>query len=385
MCAALRVTRQGYYAWKSRPPSAHAVRDAELAELISRVREKVRNIYGAPKTFMRLRALGVRTSRKRVARIMRERGWRGVTRACAKRPSGEKRASKRESAADLVGRRFEADGPDMAWFADITYVKTRQGWLYLALVMDIWSRRIVGWSMGPNITAELADEALKMALARRNPPEGCVHHSDHGSQYVSLLLSKTMRDNGIRPSMGSISSPWDNAAMESLMGIVKAECVHAQTYATREEAALDLFEYIEVVYNRARIHSALGYLSPTEFESQHEETDHGIGVDSDSDSDLRTICNQLSAIFNHAIRYYGLSNNPLLRTGKIGSNKSPVEMQFWTRDEYLAFRRKVMDKPLSFLAFEVLYWTGIRKGELLALTPKDFSFEKSAISINKSY
>lgn len=154
----------------------------------------------------------------------------------------------------------------MAWFSDITYVKTRQGWLYLALVMDIWSRPIVGWSMGPSITAELADEALKMALVRRNPLEGCVHHSDHGSQYVSLLRSKTMRENGIRPSMGSISSPWDNAAMESLIGIVKSECVHARTYATREEAALNLFECIEVIYNRARTHSALSYLSPTEFE-----------------------------------------------------------------------------------------------------------------------
>lgn len=137
MCAALKVTRQGYYAWKSRPPSAHAMRDAELAELISQVRTEVRNIYGTPKAFMRLRALGVRTSRKRVARIMRERGWRGVTRACAKRPSGEKRVSRRESALDLVKRKFEADGPNMAWFADITNVKTRQGWLYLALVMDI--------------------------------------------------------------------------------------------------------------------------------------------------------------------------------------------------------------------------------------------------------
>ena len=154
-------------------------------------------------------------------------------------------------------------------------MKTRQGWLYLALVMDIWSRRIVGWSMGHNITAELADEARKMALARRNPPEGCVHHSDHGSQYVFLLLSKTMRDNGIRPSMGSISSPWDNAAMESLMGIVKSECVHDRTYATREEAALDLFEYIEVVYNRARIHSALGYLSPAEFEEANWPDEKG--------------------------------------------------------------------------------------------------------------
>lgn len=266
MCAALKVTRQGYYAWKSRPPSAHAMRDEELAKLISQVRAEVRNIYGAPKTFMRLKALGVSTSRKRVARIMRERGWRGVTRACAKRPSGEKRAARRDSSEDLVGRKFDAEGPNEAWFADITYVKTRQGWLYLALVMDIWSRRIVGWSMGGNITAELADEALKMALARRNPPEGCIHHSDHGSQYVSLLLSKTMRNHGVRPSMGSISSPWDNAAMESLMGIVKSECVHARTYATREEAALDLFEWIEVIYNRIRTHSALGFMSPAEFE-----------------------------------------------------------------------------------------------------------------------
>lgn len=129
--------------------------------------------------------------------------------------------------------------------------------------------------MGPNIAAEPADDALKMALARRNPPDGCVHHSDHGSQYVSLLLSKTMRERGIRPSMGSISSPWDNAAMESLMGIVKSECVHAQTYATREEAALDLFERIEVVYNRARIHSALGYLSPAEFEGADLPAEEG--------------------------------------------------------------------------------------------------------------
>ena len=149
-----------------------------LAELIARVRAEVRDIYGAPKVFLELRRMGVCTSRKRVARIMRERGWRGVTRACAKRPSGEKRASKRDSSEDLVGRRFEAGGPNMARFADITYVKTRQGWLHPALVMDIWSRRIVGWTMGPSITAELADEALKMALSRRNNPRGCIHHSD---------------------------------------------------------------------------------------------------------------------------------------------------------------------------------------------------------------
>ena len=275
MCAALKVTRQGHCAWKRRPPSAHAVRDEELAATISRIRAEVRDIYGAPKVFLKLRRMGVRTSRKRVARIMRERGWRGVARACAKRPSGEKRASRRDSAEDLVRRRFEADGPNRAWFADITYAKTRQGWLYLALVMDIWSRRAVGWAMGPNITAELADEALKMALAGRGDPRGCIHHGDHGSQYVSLLLSRTMREHGIRPSMGSISSPWDNAAMESLMGLVKSEGVHARVYATRDEAALDLFEYIEVIYNRARIHTALGDLSPAEFEEANWPDDEG--------------------------------------------------------------------------------------------------------------
>ena len=224
---------------------------------------------------MRLRALGVRTSRKRVARIMRERGWRGAARACAERPSGEKRASKRESALDPAGRRSEAGGPSMARLAGITYAKTRRGWLHSALAMGIRPRRIAGWPMGPSITAELADEALKMALAGRNPPEGCVHHGDRGPQCVSLLPSKTMRESGIRPSMGPISSPRDNAATESLMGIAKSECAHARVYATREEAALDIFEYIEVAYNRARIHSALGYMSPAEFEEANWPDDEG--------------------------------------------------------------------------------------------------------------
>ena len=275
MCAALGDARQGYYAWKRRPPSAHAMRDEELAELIAQVRAEVRGIYGAPKAFFAPRRMGVRTSMKRVARVIRERGWRGVTRACAKRPSGEKRAAKRDSAEDLVRRRFSADGPNMAWFAGIACVKVRQGWLHLALAMGMWSRRIVGWAMGPGITADLADEALKMALAGRNDPKGCVHHSDRGAQCVSLLPSKTMREHDVRPSMGSISSPWDNAAMESPMGIAKSECVHARACATREEAALDLFERIEVVYNRARIHSALGYMSPAEFEEANWSDDEG--------------------------------------------------------------------------------------------------------------
>ena len=271
MCAALKVTRQGYYAWRSRGPSGRDLRDGELAGMISEVRAASRGVYGAPKVFAELKRAGVRTSRKRVARIMRENGWVGTTRGCAKRPKGgpKQAAPQANAAPDLVRRDFAADGPNRAWFADITYVRTRQGWLYLAVVMDIWSRMIVGWSMSPRMTAELADDALRMAIARRCPPEGCIHHSDRGSQYVSLLLGKTMRDAGMKPSMGSVSSPWDNAAMESLMGLVKAECVHARTFDSREQAALEIFEYIEAFYNRTRIHSALGNLSPEEFEARH--------------------------------------------------------------------------------------------------------------------
>lgn len=273
LCSALGVTRQGYYAHRKRGRSAHDERDAELAREVGRVFEASRGLYGSPKVFHALRREGVRTSRKRVARIMRENGWRGATRGNARRPSGEKRAARAAGAPDLVRRDFSAGGPDEAWFADITYVRTHQGWLYLAVVMDVWSRKVVGWSMGPRIDAELADDALRMAIARRRPPEGCVHHSDHGAQYTSLLLGRTMREHGIRPSMGSVASPWDNAVTESLMGTIKSECVHARTFATRDEAAIEIFEYIECFYNKARIHSALGWMSPDEFERAHMEED----------------------------------------------------------------------------------------------------------------
>lgn len=264
------VSRQGYYQWRRRPASGHALRDAELAGEIRRVWEGSRRIYGSPKVFMQLPREGVATSERRVARIMRERGWAGVSRRCAKSPDNrERRVGRADGAPDLVRRRFDADGPDQARFADITYVRTHQGRPYLAVVMDIWSRRIVGWSMGDRIDARLADDALRMAIARRRPPEGCPHHSDHGSQHASLVIGETMRDNGIRPSMGSVSSPWDNAPTESLMGIIKSECARAKTYRDREQAALEIFEYTECLYNRLRIHSALGYMSPCEYEDAH--------------------------------------------------------------------------------------------------------------------
>ena len=266
----LHVTRQGYYQWRRRRPSEHARRDAELVGMVREVWESSRRTYGSPRVFAQLSRDGVSTSEKRVARIMRERGWAGVSRRCAKSPDGrEKRVGRKDGAPDLVRRHFDADGPDQAWFADITYVRTHQGWLYLAIVMDIWSRRVVGWAMGDRIDAKLADDALRMAIARRRPTEGCLHHSDHGSQYASLVVGKTMKDYGIRPSMGSIESPWDNAPTESLMGTIKSECVHARTYRNREQAALEIFEYIECFYNRLRIHSALGYMSPVEYEEAH--------------------------------------------------------------------------------------------------------------------
>lgn len=266
LCSALKVTRQGHCAYRKSAASERALRDAELAAKMLEVYEASRRIYGSPKVFQVLKRGGERVSRKRAARTMRENDWRGVTRCCAKNPEGEKRASKSESAPDLVKRDFSADGPNKAWFADITYVRTHQGWLRLAVVMDVWSRKVVGRPMAPGMTAELADDALKMAIARRGPERGCLHHSGRGSQYVSLLIGEAMEENGIVPSMGSVSSPWDNAATESLMGVIKAECVHACAFSGREEAALEIFERIECFYSRIKIHSALGWFSPEEFE-----------------------------------------------------------------------------------------------------------------------
>lgn len=272
MRSALGVTRQGCHAWRKRPPSARDRRDGELAAMVSEVRAASRGIYGAPKVFQELRKAGVRTSRKRAARIMRESGRAGTTRGCARRPKGgAKQAAPQPCAApDPVRRDFGADGP---WFADITYVRTHQGWLYPAAVMDAWSRMIAGWSMPASMAAGLAGDALKMAIARRRPGEGCARHSGHGSQYASLLLGKTMREAGIEPSMGSMPSPWDNAATESLMGAIKAECAHARTFGSRERAALEIFECIECLYNRARTRSAPGHLSPEEFERANRPGD----------------------------------------------------------------------------------------------------------------
>lgn len=197
---------------------------------------------------------------------MKEYGLKGASKKRA--PKAYKRISKTQSVTDLVQRNFSADKPNKIWFADITYVRTLQGWLYVAVVFDIFSRMIVGWAMGPRMDASLVDEALRMGLKRRNPQKGLIHHSDHGSQYHSLLLGKTMREHDICPSMGSIASPWDNAVTESLMSTIKTECIHHRVFDTREDAEIELFEYIETFYNRLRLHSALGYMSPLDYEQK---------------------------------------------------------------------------------------------------------------------
>ena len=275
MCRVLEVTRQGYFQWAARPASAHDERDLEIARAMMPIWERHNSCYGAPKMLIELRKEGIRTSRKRIARLMAEYGMAGTCGVGLAKPGAPKGRPETDDADDLVGRRFEADGPNQAWFADITYVKTYQGWLYVAVVIDIWSRMVVGWAMGPRIDAGLADDALRMAISRRSPSSGLIHHSDHGSQYRSLLLGKTMRERGIRPSMGSVASPWDNAPTESFMGILKRECVHRRTFETREQAQLEIFEYIETFYNRLRIHSALGFLSPMEFERRAAEGKEG--------------------------------------------------------------------------------------------------------------
>lgn len=270
LCRVLKVTRAGYYAWRKREVSAHDIQDAELAKLICQIHADSRGTYGVPRILASLKRRGISTSKRRGGRLMRGAGLRGICRAKKYRDTNKKSGtSYRLSVKDLVKREFSAPAPNKVWFADITYVKTHQGWLFLAVVFDIYSRMIVGWAMSQHMNAELADNALKMAIIRRRPSSGLVHHSDHGSQYHSLLLGSTMKAQGIIPSMGAISSPWDNAACESLMSTIKMECVHRRTFTIREEAKLEIFSYIETFYNTLRLHSALGYLSPTEYEQQN--------------------------------------------------------------------------------------------------------------------
>ena len=264
MCRLLGVSKSGYYAWRARKPSQRALEDAGLAETIAAVHAGSRQTYGAPRIQVELREVwGLRLRRKRVARLMRSLGLQGISR----RPwvCTTVRDTKHPVAPDLVERHFEAEGPNRLWVADITYIPTWLGFLYLAVVLDAWSRRIVGWSMATHLRTELVLDALGMALWQRRPCQ-VIHHSDHGSQYTSIAFGQRCKDAGVRPSMGSVGDCFDNALCESFFATLECELLDRHRFRTQAEARTVVFEYLEGFYNPRRRHSALGYLSPAEFE-----------------------------------------------------------------------------------------------------------------------
>lgn len=214
-------------------------------------------------------ACGVRCGRKRVARLMRQGGLEGVHRR--RKPKTTRREPVAQAAKDLVNRNFTAEGPNQLWAADITYLPTDEGYLYLAAVIDAFSRRPVGWSMSTTLKTELVIDALEMAILRRRPGSGLIHHSDHGSQYTSLAFGRRCRRAGIVPSMGSVGDAYDNALIESFFATLECELIDRRRWRTRAEARMDVFDYLEVFYARRRRHSALAYLAPAEFERQHEQ------------------------------------------------------------------------------------------------------------------
>ena len=270
MCSVLEVSRSGYYDWERRreqPPGPRQRRRAELVEKIQEVHEQSRCTYGSPRVYEELKAQGESVCQNTVARVMRDQGIRSVVhRRFRVRTTDSSHAH--PIAPNVLDRDFERDLPDEAWCADITYVPTQEGWLYLACVIDLCSRRIVGWSMAEHLRAELCTEALEMAVARRRPGEGLVHHSDRGVQYACGEYRELLEEHGIQCSMSNRGDCWDNAPMESFFATLKSELVYQNDYPTREEARRSIFQYIEVFYNRKRRHSSLGYLSPVEFEAR---------------------------------------------------------------------------------------------------------------------
>ena len=268
MSRVLGVSASGYYAWLSRPASARSKKDAELLDQIRAVHDRSRGTYGAPRIHFELGEHGERVGRKRVARLMRKAHLAGVSRR--KGTITTRRNGDRSPAPDLVERNFVAEGPDRLWVADITYIPTWAGFLFLAVVLDAWSRRIVGWTMGTNLKTELVLDALNMALEQRRP-HGVIHHSDQGCQYTSLAFGQRCSEMGVRPSMGSVGDAYDNAMCESFFATLECELLDRMRFKNQVEARLAVFEFIEGWYNPSRRHSSLGYLSPINYERSHAQ------------------------------------------------------------------------------------------------------------------
>ena len=266
MCRVLEVSTSGYYAWLIRSPSKRAVADAALAEMISEIHAMSAGAYGAPMIHAELADRGVHVGRKRVARLMKAAGLQGVSRR--KTAWTTRRDANSRPAPDLVERAFKADGPNKLWVADITYIPTWAGFLYLAVVLDVWSRRVVGWSMADHLRTDLVMDAFNMAVEQRRPGD-VIHHSDQGCQYTSIAFGKRCQELGVRPSMGSVGDCFDNAMCESFFASLECELIDRSTFRTRREARLAVFRWIEAWYNPLRRHSGIGRISPVNFERRH--------------------------------------------------------------------------------------------------------------------
>lgn len=260
----LDVSVSGYYAWCKRPPSQHSRKDAELVDQIKRVFQANRGVYGSPRVHAELQAQEIKCARKRVARLMREQEL------CARRPRHRTVTTisdpEAQAAPNLLQREFSAELPNTKWVADTTYIWTVEGWLYLAVVLDLFSRMIVGWSMAATQDATLVVQALQMAITRRRPPPGLLHHSDRGSTYTSESYQAILRQAGMLVSMSRTADCYDNAAMESFFHSFKGESIEGQSFQTRAQARSVIFDYIETFYNRTRRHSTLQYMSPLMYE-----------------------------------------------------------------------------------------------------------------------
>ncbi|MCG3133972.1 MAG: IS3 family transposase ISMxa1 [Planctomycetes bacterium] len=266
-CEVLDVSRSGFYAWKDRPLSRRARADVEISQRIRLIHAVSGGTYGAPRVHAELAADGVRIGKKRVARLMRALGLQGATRR--RFTTTTVRDPDARQAPDLVERDFTADGRDQLWVADITYVPTAPGFLFLAVVIDAWSRKVVGWRLTDHLRTELVVEALETACAQRRP-DGVIHHSDQGTQYTSIAFGIRCRAAKVRPSMGSVGDAYDNAMAESFFASLKCELLGRNGLRSKAETRIAIFEWIEGWYNSRRRHSALGYLSPNEFEARAE-------------------------------------------------------------------------------------------------------------------
>ena len=269
MARVFSVSEAGYHAWRQRPPSAHAVADKMLLKRVRTIHASSRQTYGVPRVHAELRAGGEKHGRKRIARLMRAAGLVGASR----RRTGvttTRREKDARPAPDLVDRNFVASKPNQLWVADITFVPTAGGFLYLAVVLDAWSRKIVGWSMANHLRAELVIDALEMAIGQRQPG-GVIHHSDQGSQYTSLAFGKRCQEASVRPSMGSVGDAYDNAMCESFFATLECELLDRRRFASQAEARMACFSFIEGWYNPVRLHSALGYRSPMAYEAAIEK------------------------------------------------------------------------------------------------------------------